>query len=291
MSDFTYIKLKNQSGLTCVPFTSARYLTIALPELPPAYQDTTLHLQVRWSLDNISDPLDTTNVFDTGVSADNRVRLFTGSTWLDMPEYGYSQTYANCRVLFDAKGIDPDSYIYYSWYYVDDGITIHITPWASTKLTATSGIPKHSELQDRNKPNQHTIESITGLSEALANAGAISRDYQQVTIKEDSDMNDVHVDEGKIITFVGYSTGSVGGMVCMRYKDSFGNFNNLTPGIQATLDGDKLIIDDNQSANDISNATVSDGILDFNDASIDENSIINLDNYNVSVSDGILNTD
>lgn len=242
MSDFTYIKLKNQSGGSCIPFTTARYLTIALPELPPAYQDTTLHLQVRWSLDNISDPLDTTSKFDTGESIDNRVRLFTGSTWLDMPEYGYPQTYANCRVLFDAKGIDPDSYIYYSWYYVDDGITVHITPWASTKLTATSGIPKHSELQDRDKPNQHTIESITGLTEALANTGAVSRDYQQVCIKTDEDMLDIAVDDGKIITFVGYTTGRTDGAICMRYKTADNTFGTLVGDVHADITNGDLII-------------------------------------------------
>jgi hypothetical protein len=243
MSDIRYIQLKTQDGTSCIPFSVARYLTIALPELSPDYQETTLHLQVRWSLDIISEPLEASDYFDTGArDADrSRLRLFTGNTWILMDSSGFPQTYANCRVIFDTKDIDPDSFIYYSWYYVTNGLAVHVTPWASTKLTATTGIVKHSELQDRARPNQHPIEAITGLSEAL------SRDYQEVCIKTDADMESIPVSSGKIITFVGYSTGAVGGTVVMRYKTYEGVFGTLTPGISASLEDDNLTLDDGGS--------------------------------------------
>jgi hypothetical protein len=126
--------------------------------------------------------------------------------------------------------------IYYSWYYININTLekVYVEPWVSTKLTATSGIPKHSELQDRNIPDAHSIESITGLTDAL------NRKYQEVEILTDDQMADVEVAEGKIITFVGYSNGTASGALVMRYKDANGNFGSLVPGITATLTGTNL---------------------------------------------------
>ena len=113
MSDIRYIQLKTPDDTSCIPFSVARYLTIALPELSPSYQETSLHLQVRWSLDITSEPLEAVDYFDTGLRDEDNARaeLFTGNTWITMPSTGFPQTYANCRVLFDTKDINPDSYI------------------------------------------------------------------------------------------------------------------------------------------------------------------------------------
>ena len=258
MSEIKYINFKNSNGTTCMPFSAARYLTIALPELSPEYQENSLHLQIRWALDIVSDPLQASDFVDTGIDATTRVSLFTGNSWINMPEHGFPQEYANCRVLVDAKDIDPYSFIYYSWYYVCDGVTVHITPWASTKLTATAGIPKHSELQDKNAPDQHPITAITGLQDIL------SRDYQELAAKTDASMSNVTVPQGKIIIFVGYHDGTVNGELCMRYKTSSGLFGTLTGNIHAGLEDDDLIINGGGTQDD-ENLDISD-----NSAYVDE---------------------
>jgi hypothetical protein len=290
MSDYTYIRLTKQDGTPCMVESAAGYLTVALPSLGEAYQDTKLHLQIRWSSDNVSTPLEATNTLDTGASDTDaaKVTLFDGNTWLNIPEHGFTQAYAGCRVLVNTKAINPDSLLYYSWYYVLDGVTIHVTPWVSTRLTATSGIPKHSELQDRDAANQHSISAITGLQEAL------SKDYQEVSIHTDAEMQDITVSTGKILTFVGYSTGGTDGCVVMRYKNANGVFGTLTPGITATLQGDNLVIEDEATSNgqggsDL-NITVEDNILNITGTAANvTDSILNITG-NATITDNVLNT-
>ena len=284
MSDYTYIKLTKQDGTPCIVASAASYLTLALPSLGNAYQDTTLHLQIRWSSDNVADPLGTTNVLDTGATDVNlnKVILFTGSTWISMPEHGFAQSLAGCRVLVDTKGINPDSFLYYSWYYVADGISVHVTPWVSTKLTATAGIPKHSELQDRNSTDQHTISAITGLSEAL------SKDYHEARVYTDNEMTDMPL-PGRVITFVGYSNGTSTGAVVMRYKTYNGTYGNLTPGITATLEDDNLVIEDEVTAGEGGGnviVDVVDNVLYLTSSNINvEDNIVNITSEEPSLSD------
>jgi hypothetical protein len=294
MSDYTYIRLTKVDGSPCMVESVAGYLTIALPSLGAAYQDTKLHLQIRWSSDNVSTPLEAVNTLDTGASDDaaSKVTLFDGNTWLSMPEHGFNQDYAGCRVLVNTKSINPDSLLYYSWYYVENGITIHVTPWVSTRLTATAGIPKHSELQDRYSADQHSISSITGLQEAL------SKDYQEVSIHTDTEMQDIAVSTGKILTFVGYSTGEPNGCVVMRYKTADGTFGTLTPGITATLQEDNLIIEDQVTESGESGDTadleiyVEDDILNITGTSANViNNILNLNSNSASVNQNILETE
>lgn len=269
MSDYTYIKLTKQDGTPCIVASVASYLTLALPSLGNAYQDTALHLQIRWSSDNVADPLGTTNVLDTGASDINlnKVILFTGSTWISMPEHGFAQSLAGCRVLVDTKGINPDSFLYYSWYYVADGISVHVTPWVSTKLTATAGIPKHSELQDKDAPDQHPISAITGLQDILKNIN--TNDYQEVPVRTDAEMSTVTVGEGKVITFVGYSNGLTTGSIVMRYKNSSGEFGTLAPKLDATLDDDNLILDDNNVQSGDVNTNISETSLTLDGVGVD----------------------
>jgi hypothetical protein len=272
MSDIKYINLKNSNGTACVPFSAARYLTIALPQLSPEYQENSLHLQIRWALDIVSDPLQASDFIDTGIDATQRISLFTGSSWISMSEHGFTQDYANCRVMIDTKGIDPFAFLYYSWYYVQNGVTIHITPWASTKLTATAGIPKHSELQDRNATDQHTISAITGLQDIL------SRDYREIEAKTDASMSNATVPQGKIIIFVGYHDGTANGELCMRYKTASGIFGTLTGNIHAGLEDDDLIINGGSTQDD-ENLDISD-----NSAYVDEaNSMLILSGPSYSV--------
>lgn len=240
MSDYTYIKPTRQDGKACFIHGIAKHLILSLPFLGAAYEDITLHLQLRWSSDNVATPLEAVNSLDTGASDEDalNVQLFTGNTWISMPEHGFPQEYQGCRVLVKTINIDPEAYLYYSWYYVQDGVTIHVTPWVSTTLTSTSGVPKHSELQDRLSADQHPISAITGLSEAL------SKDYHEVSAHTDAEMADIFVTAGKMITFVGYSNGTISGSVVMRYKTSEGVFGTLTPGISAVLDNDNLTLGD-----------------------------------------------
>jgi hypothetical protein len=274
MSDYTYIRLTKQDGTPCIVESAAGYLAMALPSLGEAYQDTKLHLQIRWSSDNVSTPLEATKTLDTGASDDDasKVTLFDGNTWLNMPEHGFTQAYAGCRVLVNTKTINPDSLLYYSWYYVLDGITIHVTPWVSTRLTATSGIPKHSELQDRNAADQHSISAISGLQEAL------SKDYQEVSIHTDAEMQDITVSAGKILTFVGYSTGSTDGRVVMRYKTANGVFGTLAPECTGggQVDSDlQITVEDNILNVTGSTATITDNILNLTGNATVDNNILN----------------
>lgn len=275
MSDYTYIKLTKQDGTPCFLNSVAKYLTLSLPSLGEAYQDTTLHLQIRWSSDNVSTPLEATGILDTGASDSDalKVTLFNGETWISFPEHGFTQATAGCRILVETNGINPDALLYYSWYYVEAGVSVYVTPWVSTRLTATAGIPKHSELQDRDSVNQHPISAITGLAEIL------SKDYQEVSIHTDAEMQDVVVATGKLITFVGYSTGDIGGCIVMRYKTADGVFGNLTPGITATLKDDNLVLED-EATEDAVDSTLSITV---------ENNILNITGTTANVSTYSLN--
>lgn len=251
MSEIKYIKLKAADGTPCVIPSAARYLTISLPQLSEPYRNETLHLQVNYTLANGD-----SGQLDTGLRDADRalVSAFDGSMWNTMPEGGFSQTKDNPRVMVDLGTADSDHYITYTWYYVHQGILIHVTPAASTKLTATAGIPKHSELQDREEADQHPIKAITGLEDVL------NRDYQEVRIKTDAEMQNIPVAPGKIITFVGYSDGTATSSVVMRYKTTQGIFGTLTPAITGSLEDDNLIIDD--SSTQIENTTQTDVVGD-----------------------------
>lgn len=215
MSDIKYIKLKAADGTPCVIPSAARYLTISLPQLSEPYRNETLHLQVNYTLANGD-----SGQLDTGLRDADRalVSAFDGSTWNTMPEGGFSQTKDNPGVMVDLGNADSDHYITYTWYYVQQGIMIHVTPAASTKLTATAGIPKHSELQDREETDQHPIKAITGLEEAL------TTEYRIFDIKTDEDMLDVEVAPGKVATFIGYNEK---GKLVLRYKTSDGTFGTI----------------------------------------------------------------
>lgn len=240
MIDSKYIQLKTAEGTNVTPVAASSYLTLAVPDKGPTFSDVRLHLQIRCSTaaltyDNASIAIDTaTNA--TGVS------IFDGIQWINVDTNGISSDYKNCKVLVNTLSINPDALIYYSWYYLtDNGITVHITPWESTRLTAMSGVPKHSELQHRDLSDQHPISAITGLEERL------TRSYNEVSVMRDADLADVKPVSGKIITFIGYSTGDLDGEVVYRYKDSQGNFGNLggssaNKGISAELVNGNLII-------------------------------------------------
>ena len=292
MSDYTYIKPTRQDGKACFIHGIAKHLILSLPFLGAAYEDITLHLQLRWSSDNVATPLEAVNSIDTGASDEDalNVQLFTGNTWISMPEHGFPQEYQGCRVLVKTINIDPEAYLYYSWYYVQDGVTIHVTPWVSTTLTSTSGVPKHSELQDCLSADQHPISAITGLSEAL------SKDYHEVSAHTDAEMADIRVSSGKIMTFVGYSNGDTDGVIVMRYKTASGVFGTLSPGISASLDGDNLTLEDAVTGDtpDFSVIIdVVDGVLEFSStiASVNEDAnVLELKDKATGVTDHQLNT-
>lgn len=213
-----------------------KFLTLSIPFLGLELSDKKLHLMVACTpSDNPVSVDDIDELYlDTANNQNNLVKTFTGTTWEAMSAEGFSQSQVGQRVLVDVANVSYDDYIYYSWYYVQDTMPVVVTPWVSTCLTATAGIPKHSELQDRNAPDAHSIEAITGLADVL------NRKYQEVEILTDEQMADVEVAEGKIITFVGYSDGTTSGALVMRYKDANGNFGSLVPGITATLTGTNL---------------------------------------------------
>jgi hypothetical protein len=255
MSD-TYIQLKNEAGNKLYPviptdrtpvsgglrpITSGavdairtQHLTLAVPTA----SDKALYLAVNYSegFASINASTEHIDTLDTNDLA--KVKIFNDTEWVDCPSSGISQVFENKRVMVDLSGIPTTSTIYYSWYYLDSTSfnAVYVEPWVSTKLTATTSVPKHSELQDRNTDNAHSIDSITGLRDAL------NKDYQEVSIKTDAEMANVYPAQGKVITFIGYSTGEAGGSIVTRYKDYNGNYGNLAPAISASLIGDNLVV-------------------------------------------------
>jgi hypothetical protein len=233
-----------------------KYLTLSVPDI-----DKSLHLNIRYT-DGYSSVSAATDIIDT-LSADSatKVALFSDTDWVNVTTDGIPHNYANKRIIVDLSNLDSTYVIYYSWYYlnIETLEKVYVEPWVSTRLTATASVPKHSELQDRNIANAHTIDSITGLREALANTA--KNDYQEVAIKTDAEMADVVVSPGKIITFVGYSTGEVTGAVVMRFKDGEGNFGTLAPGLSANLSNGNLTIEHSKN---------SSGIVYMSNVSVDE---------------------
>lgn len=256
MSDFKYIQMTNKAGEQVYPvfptdrtpvsgglkpITSGavdairtQHLTLAVPTA----SDKVLYLAVFYSegfasIANSTEHIDTLDTNDL-----DKVKIFNNTEWVSCPSSGISQAFENKRVMVDLSGIPTTSTIYYSWYYLDSTSfnAVYVEPWVSTKLTATTSVPKHSELQDRNVRNAHSIDAISGLREEL------NKDYQEVSVKTDADMANVYPAEGKVITFIGYSTGTIGGSIVTRYKDSIGNYGNLSPAITSTLIGDNLMI-------------------------------------------------
>ena len=278
MSDLRYIQLKNNAGDNFYPViptdntpvsggykpitsgavdaSRTKYLTLSVPDI-----DKSLHLNIRYT-DSYSSVSAATDIIDT-LSADdaNKVALFSDTEWVNVTTDGIQHDYANKRIIVDLAELDSTYVIYYSWYYlnIETLEKVYVEPWVSTRLTATASVPKHSELQDRNIANAHTIDSITGLREALANT--VKNDYQEVSIKTDAEMADVVVSPGKIITFVGYSTGEITGAVVMRFKDGEGNFGTLAPGLSANLSNGNLTIEHSKN---------SSGIVYMNNVSVDE---------------------
>lgn len=255
MSDLRYIQLKNNAGDNFYPViptdntpvsggykpitsgavdaSRTKYLTLSVPDI-----DKSLHLNIRYT-DGYSSVSAATDIIDT-LSADDvtKVTLFSDTEWVNVTTDGIQHAYANKRIIVDLSSLDSTYVIYYSWYYlnIDTLEKVYVEPWVSTRLTATTSVPKHSELQDRNIVNAHTIDSITGLREAL------NKDYQEVHIKTDAEMTNVYPAQGKVITFIGYSTGEAGGSIVTRYKDYNGNYGNLSPAISASLIGDNLVV-------------------------------------------------
>lgn len=278
MSTFTEVLLKTKNNQQVIPFitkdtvpvkgssnpiTSGAVESLRTKHLTLSVPDSTrpLYLNIRYTTD-YSSVSQATDIIDTlSASSADKVVLFNDTEWHNASVNGISNDYANKRVIVDLAELDSTYVIYYSWYYLDLVTLekIYVEPWVSTRLTATTSVPKHSELQDRYTPNAHTIDSITGLREALANVA--HNDYQEVTIKTDAEMADINVSPGKIITFVGYSTGEVTGAVVMRFKDSEGNFGTLAPGLSANLSNDNLIIEHPASAS---------GIISMSNVSVDE---------------------
>ena len=240
MSDFKYIQITNKAGEQVYPvfptdrtpvsgglkpITSGavdairtQHLTLAVPTA----SDKVLYLAVFYSEGFASIATSTEHIDTLDTNDLDKVKIFNNTEWVSCPSSGISKEFENKRVMVDLSGIPTTSTIYYSWYYLDSPFNaVYVEPWVSTKLTATTSVPKHSELQDRNVRNAHSIDSISGLREEL------NKDYQEVSVKTDADMIDVYPAEGKVITFIGYSTGNAGGVIVTRYKDHNGNYGNL----------------------------------------------------------------
>lgn len=250
-----------------------KYLTLSVPDI-----DKSLHLNIRYT-DGYSSVSAATDIIDT-LSADSatKVALFSDTEWVNVTTDGIQHDYANKRIIVDLAELDSTYVIYYSWYYlnIETLEKVYVEPWVSTRLTATASVPKHSELQDRNIVNAHTIDSITGLREALESAGSVTtpRDYNEVTVKTDEEMTEVPVTAGKIITFVGYSDGTTSGTITMRYKDANGNFGNLSPKLSASLENGDLNIGMDDESNVFDAMTVEESTLIADEAKVEGTTLI-----------------
>ena len=99
----------------------------------------------------------------------------------------------------------------------------------------------------------------------------LSGGFFEQAIYEDIFFKDVVVPEGKILTFMGYNTGKVGGDIVTRYKSSFGVFGTVGPDLSFEYDAANEMISFNSEDDGAIVLNISD---DDNSMSIENDTLV-----------------